>query len=116
MSHIDKGLPNELRKGLKGMAEKVAVRARRKVPVLTGRAQRSIRAGASGSSAYVKGGGARVPYYGWLEFGGSITKGKVVRDRVAGGRYLYPAADESRVEIEAEASEVVNKVLKQAGF
>lgn len=100
-------------------ADLVAVRARAKVPSLSGRAAASIRAGATSRGGYVKGGGGRVPYYGWLDFGtrnprkGNRRKvgpwsgsGKGPKE----GRFIYPALNENHdkvVELVAKGIESV---------
>lgn len=89
----DKRYGPEIRKVLKATAEIVASDARSGVPVLTGRAKKSIKPGTSGPNAIIKGGQKTVPYYGWLDFGGSIRpKGtEISRQKLKLGRYIYPA-------------------------
>ena len=89
----DKKYGSELRKILKDTAMIIADDARRDVPVLTGRAQSSLRGGASGPGAMVVAGSKKVPYYGWLDFGGTISpKGnEIVRTFIKSGRFIVPA-------------------------
>lgn len=107
LKELDGELPKQLTARLKAIAETVAEDARSRVPVRTGRAQRSIKALASGSTAGVRGGQKSVPYYGWLDFGGKIVQRKMRRvlrrEVIKGGRYMYPAlaANHERVAKEA---------------
>lgn len=95
-----------LKAELKGIAENVAVGARRRIPKDTGRARASIRAGADARGPYVKGGKRTVPYYAWLEFG-SRTPGPhrgPWRSSGSGppkGRAIYP-------EIGAQKSQIAS--------
>lgn len=89
----DKRYGPEIRKVLKETAEIVASDARGDVPVLTGRASRSVKAGTSGAKAVIRGGTKTVPYYGWLDFGGTIApRGTAItRTELKRGRFIYPA-------------------------
>lgn len=89
----DKRYGPELRKVLKETAEIVASDARMDIPVLTGKAKKSLKAGTSGAASVIRGGQKTVPYYGWLDFGGTIQpKGTPITRAVPGrGRYIYPA-------------------------
>lgn len=81
-------------------AEMVAARARTKIPTRSGRARGSVRARSSQREARVMGGGARVAYYPWLDFGGRVGRRRsVTRPVIKGGRYIYPALAETRDEV-----------------
>src|SRR5689334_15341087 len=62
-------LPKALRQAQNEAAGIVVDWARPRVPVRSGRAARSVRASSTRTAARVTGGGARVPYYPWLDFG-----------------------------------------------
>lgn len=118
---IDSGFKTEA----KAIAEGVARVARARVPVNTGRARDSIKAGAQMKGAYVQGGKKAVPYYGWLDFGSRTPRkgrprsvgpwrgsGKGPRD----GRFIYPALAEKRHEVEDRTIKLVKRSRKQAGL
>ena len=63
-----------LRQDFLEVGQKIAKDAAGTVPKKSGRAAGSIRAGVSGNNAYVAGGKASVPYYGWLDFGSRTPK------------------------------------------
>lgn len=116
-----KPLQKHLRVKLKAIAEDVAEEARKNVPVKTGRAKASIRAGASGSTAYVAGGKATVPYYGWLDFGGVLKpvggrRNTIRRSRPKGGRFIIPAVERKRPKIEKAAQEAFEDTAREVGF
>lgn len=118
---VDKALPKKLRTRFKKIGDEVAAEARSHVPVKTGRARNTIRSGASGTTAYVAGGRATVPYYGWLEYGGVLKPvggrhNTIRRARVKGGRYLYPAVDRRRGQIEREAQAAFQDAAREVGF
>lgn len=112
----------DLRDGLKDAANIVARDAQGRVPSRTGRARDSIRATAGGNTAYVKGGKARVPYYGWLDFG-SRTPNRGNSRSVGpwsgsgkgpnGGRFIYPAIDAKRDEVVELVAEAVEHALSR---
>lgn len=104
-----------VRRALKAAAEVVAADARSRVPVRSGRAQASIRAGTSGNFGTVSGGKGSLAYYGWLDFGSRTPRTGNPRrvgpwsgsgrgpDR---GRFIYPALD-------AKADEYVNTLADE---
>jgi HK97 gp10 family phage protein len=112
----------ELRRGLKDAAEIVARDARSRVPVRTGRARDSIRATSGGNKAYVIGGKARVPYYGWLDFG-TRTPRRGNRRSVGPwsgsgvgpekGRFIYKAIDANDREIAREIERALDTALRR---
>ena len=65
--------------------------ARARMSSRSGRLANSVRASGYGSGAAVRMGSAAVPYAGWVDFGGSRPDGSA-REYLAGGRYLFPAA------------------------
>lgn len=94
-----------LRTNVKGAIDQSTVpKIKSRVPERSGAAAGSIRATAGGNTFYVVAGNAKVPYFGWLDFGGTLRPtGKryntQVRPRVPRGRYVYPGADESQPQL-----------------
>lgn len=118
---IDPNLQKALRVRFRVIAQKVADRARSKMPSRTGKARSAVRAGATASTAYVATGKASVPYTPWLDFGGVLKPvGKrhntQVRPRIKDGRYLYPAIHELQPQLENEAAEALNKTAADVGL
>ena len=110
----------ELRDGLKDAADVVAQEARSRVPSRTGTAKDSIRATAGGNTAYVRGGKARVPYYGFLDFGSrnavhgnprSVGPWTGSGSGPRGGRFIYPAIDAKERQIAELVAEAVGRAL-----
>lgn len=94
----DAQLPRELRKVFNVASTVVRTDAAARVPKRSGALAGSIRARSTQSEGRVVMGKARVPYAGFIEFGGRVGKGRtgkgtgsVRRPFVPGGRYLYPA-------------------------
>ncbi len=115
----------EVRNALRSGARIVADDARRRVPVRTGRARDSIRPLVSGNRAFVAGGKARVPYYGWLDFGSRRPISG--RPRSVGpwagsgagpskGRFIYPAIDAKIDDVVEMVSDALNTVHKRQGM
>lgn len=110
----------ELREGFKRAGEAVAATARARVRSRTGRTAGSIRATAGGNRAYVVGGRASVPHYGWLDFGS--RRPRTGNPRSVGpwagsgkgpqkGRFIYPAIDANEARIVALITEALDKAL-----
>lgn len=103
LKHVSADAPKEVREALKAAAEEVVAAVKTKVPTRTGRARRSVTVRPRPAGAAIAVGGRVAPWYPWLDFGGSTKVdgpgGRVKRDRVEGGRYLYPTLDEKRDEI-----------------
>lgn len=111
---------SELREANKSGAEIVAARARSLAPVRTGRLRDSIRAKASQRDASVAGGGARVPYFGWIDFGGTIRlkhrRRVIKRPFIKEGRILYRALSQEREQVVRHYEGAVSDLLKRAGL
>lgn len=115
----------EVRDGLRAAAAVVAVDAKRRVPAKSGKARDSIRANVSGNRAFVVGGKARVPYYGWLDFGTRnprsgqprrIGPWKGTGQGPRGGRFIYKAI-EARSRQVAEVIELsLERAIRRLGL
>lgn len=115
----------ELRVGLRAAAEVVARDAQGRVPSRTGRARASIRATSTANRAFVVGGKARVPYYGWLDFGSRTPVTGNSRDvgPWAGsgggpekGRFILPAFDAKERAVKELVEQAVGKAMQNLGF
>lgn len=88
---MDSDLPRTLRLALNKTAQAVIDRAVPQVPTRSGRARRSLKAKSTRTAVRVGAGGARVPYYPWLDFGGRVGRNRSVkRTFYSDGRYIYP--------------------------
>ncbi len=121
---VDRDLPKQLRVEFKGIAEHVIGVAQGKMEFGGGEAANSLRPRATQKGAgiaFPAGGkpweGVKAAYYPWLDFGGTVGKGRrVKRDRVKGGRYVYPAIAESGKEIAEQVDDAVETVAERARF
>ncbi len=113
----DKKYAPEIRKILRDAADVVAAEARANMPALTGNARASVKGGSSGPYAVVKGGtNKKVPYYGWLDFGGTIRPNQQIdRPFIGDGRYIYPAIARklpaAAAKLETELNKLIDKGL-----
>lgn len=115
----------ELAVGLKAAAAVVARDAQGRVPSRTGRARASLRATSGGNRAFVVGGKAAVPYFGWLDFGSRTPRTGNARSRgpwtgsgrgPKDGRFIYPAFDARQVEVAVLVERAVSRALDDLGF
>ena len=133
---VDRSILPELREGLKEAANVVVRDVQAHVPHRSGRAASSVRSVAGGNTIYLKAGGARVPYFGWLDFGGKLpnkyprTKkalaapgfGPVARAtgasraKLRDGRYVYPAIRRNTPLIVEKAAEAFDDAAAKAGL
>lgn len=123
LKRIDEELAKELRADLLVIAREIAKETAARVPVKSGKAAGSVRAGVSGNNAYVQGGKANVPYYGWLDFGGrnaisgrprSVGPWKGSGAGPQSGRFIYPTIVRNRREIEMQAQQAFDKAADKA--
>lgn len=99
----------DFRTGLTGLSESISYTAaemtadatRPGVPVVSGKAARSVQAYMTGSTAITQG-GDNVEYYDWLEHGGpSGVHGSNFRTVDVRGRYIYPAYERIQPQIQS---------------
>lgn len=110
---IEKTLGPELRKGLNEVADVVLDTARPLVPTRSGKARASLKAGSTEKAVQIKAGGAKAPYWGWLDFGGKVGRNKSVKRRfITEGRYIYPTLTRKREAIEDKFYEVIDRVTE----
>jgi hypothetical protein len=124
LKNIDPELQKTLRVDLLVIGQEIASEAAGKVPRgKTGKAAGSVRAGVSGNNAYVAGGKASVPYYGWLDFGSRTPKRGQPRSTGpwaksgAGpqkGRFIYPTIEQNKPKVEAGAAAAFDKAAEAA--
>ncbi len=119
LKQINSDLPKMVRLALNEAADAVIGEARPLVPTRSGRAARSMRAQSTRTDVKVIAGGAKAPYYAWLDFGGRVGRRKrTKREFSPDGRYLYPTYYRMRdsgafVEI---MSKSLTDVAEAAGF
>lgn len=107
----------QLRVALNKASDLVVAGASRRVPRRSGKAAASIRASSSQREARVMGGSKKVPYYGWLDFGGRVGKQHATkRPYVSGGRYMYPAYVAAQTEILAALEAALADLARNAGL
>lgn len=116
-----KTLDGESQKRLKvvldDVSRVVAQAAARRVPHRTGRAAASLRAQSSQREARVVGGSKKIPYYGFLDFGGRVGKNKsVARPFVKSGRYLWPAVAANRTSLEKALQQGLLDLARDVGL
>jgi hypothetical protein len=87
------------------------------VPRLTGRAAGSIKVASTATAARVQGGGKRVPYYPWLDFGGRVGRRHAVnRPFLKEGRYIWAAFAEHRGEVQKKLRSELTKLARVPGW
>jgi len=94
----------------------------RKIPKRSGYAQFTLKARSGGNTLYVLAGGnsSVAPYFGWLDFGGSLKNrgpGRnqtIVRPIIKRGRYVYPGILETQNQLVEAAGKAVDKAVQSA--
>lgn len=114
---LDGESQKQLRLVFNEAAELVVARARPLVPTRSGRARGSIKAASGQREAKVKAGGARVPYYGWLDFGGSTGRKRTTRRKfLKDGRYIYPSYSRIRPQLIDVMEDGLSRLVREAGL
>lgn len=125
LRELDRGLPKSLRIAFNAAADNTVEAARKQVPKKTGRAAASLRTKSTQKYARAAGGTARAPYYGFLDFGGTVGRksagkpdGNVHRPFFKDGRYLYQAYFRRRDsgEFERDLQRELRNVALSAGL
>jgi hypothetical protein len=117
LRRMDRDLPKQLRVVLNEAAEVVVEGARPKIPRRTGRAAASLRVQSSQRESRVAAGGARVPYYGWLDFGGSVgRKRSIRRPFLRDGRYIYPTFRDRRATFQRILEKGLHDLATKSGL
>jgi len=113
---FEKALPTAHRSIAQIVADAAADRVERVTKHPTGRLEATIRGLGSQRDATVKGGSARVPYFGFIDFGGVLEPRGVPIERnfIREGRILYPAFAEKREDVRGAIEDSVNDVLRRA--
>lgn len=80
-------------------------------------ARDSIRSVSRGNTIVVAAGSSKVPYWGWLDFGGVLRPtgkrfNRISRPVMKKGRYLYPGIEASSEELSNAAGRAVDRILK----
>lgn len=109
--------PKALRVAINGVAGRLVDLIRPRIPRLTGRAAGSLRASSTRTAARIGVGGARAPYYPWLDFGGRTGPARSVeRPFYKEGRYVYPTLRDERTKIERDLGDALVGVATDAGL
>ena len=117
LKQLDGESQKQLRLVFNDAAELVAGRASRLVPVNSGKARRSVRALSTQREGRVAGGSGRVPYYPWLDFGGSVGRKRSVRRKfLRDGRYIYASYNRLRPQVIERLEEGMTRLIKEAGL
>lgn len=110
----------QLRDGLKAAAEIGASEARSLASVFSDRAAQTIRPTAGGNKAYIAGGKASLPWYGWADFGSRTPISGAPRSvgpwahsgrGPRHGRFIYEAIDRESERIADAVRDGVDRAL-----
>lgn len=114
---INSDLPKTLRVAFNDAAAIVVEGTVPKIPRRSGRASRSVRARSTRTAARIAAGGARVPYFPWLDFGGEgRVKGRPARRPFKKqGRYIWATLGERRDQVDAAARNALLATARAAG-
>lgn len=119
---MDSNTPKQMKLALNQVATIVVADARRRAPVKTGALRNSIRVASTPTRAQIRMGSARVPYAGFIDYGGKAgPRGKGQGHQVQGrpfiktGRIMYPAFASQRTLIEAELRKALIAVATTSG-
>lgn len=116
---LDAEAPKQLRLVFNEAANLVVADARSQIPRQSGRAAASLKARSTRTEARVVGGGKRVPYYPWLDFGGRVGRRRSIeRAFLREGRYIYPSYNRlsDSGKLERVMADGLLKVVSAAGL
>lgn len=117
---IDRQLPKAARQAGNTAAQLVVDDAKPRVPIgpgHRGHAKDSIRVASTQSAVRVRAGGKKIPYYGWLDFGGRVGINRSVsRPFIKQGRYLWASFADNRAGVQAALVKSLADVAAEAGM
>lgn len=118
LKKIDAEAPKGLRMAFNTAADLLVEHVAPKIPVVSGRAKRSLKSRSTRTSARVSVGGKNARYFPWLDFGGEgRVKGRPSkRPFIREGRYVYPTLREIRPKIEQALADGISAVVSGAGL
>lgn len=117
LREMDGESQKKLRVVLNRAADLVVQEAVPRIPSKSGGARKSVKAQSSQREVRVKGGGAKIPYYPWLDFGGNAGPDKrISRPFKTKGRYIYPAWDQVRPKALEALQEGLIELAQEAGL
>lgn len=117
LRQMDGETQKQLRVVLNEAADIIARPAKAAQPTRTGKLQKSLNTRSSQREARVVLGGARVPYAGWVEFGGRVgVKRSVSRRFIPEGRTLYPQLSKRRTQILEALQDGLVTLARNAGL
>ena len=111
---IDRDLPKVLRVAFNHAGQTIITEARANVPSRTGKARGSVRAQSTQKAFRITGGSKRVPYYPWLDFGGTTPRGGR-RPFLKDGRYIYASYFKHRDELAGLLESALIDAARAAG-
>lgn len=114
---LDGESQKQIRLVLNDAAELVVTKSRSLVPRRSGAAAASIKAQSTQRQGRVKGGSGRVPYYAWLDFGGSVGRNNSIkRPFYKDGRYIYKVFDANRDVVQQRMVAGLDRLIRKAGL
>lgn len=116
LRRMDRAAPRALRIAMNDSAKIVVDWAQPRIPRLSGRAMRSVKAQSTATRARVVGGGARVPYYPWLDFGGVTGTSGASRPFQTRGRYIYEGFFQNRRRFTDELEGQLRRIVTESGL
>lgn len=114
LKRINSDIPKILRVAFNEAGGTIVTEARAGVPSKTGRARASVRAQSTQKAFRITGGSKKVPYYPWLDFGGSTPRGGR-RPFLKDGRYIYASYFKHRDELGGLLEKALIDAARAAG-
>lgn len=117
LRQLDKNLPKGLRLAGNAAANIVVDEAKPRVPRRSGKAAGSVKAASTRTAARVSGGGPKVPYYPWLDFGGRVgRRHQTKRPFIKEGRYIWAAFADRKPEVQQTLHQELAALARSAGL
>lgn len=116
LKQLDSDLAKVLRVTFNEAGQTIVTEARSNVKARSGRARGSVRASSTQKAFRITGGSKRVPYYAWLDFGGTVRpRNTIHRPFKKDGRYIYAAYFKHRDELAGQLEAALIDAARAAG-
>jgi len=114
LKQIDNQLPKVLRVAFNQSGQTIITDARAGIPTKSGKARASVRAQSTQKAFRITGGSKRVPYYPWLDYGGTAPRAGN-RPFRKDGRYIYASYFKHRDELAVNLEAALLEAARSAG-
>lgn len=120
LRRMDRRTPDAVRSSTQSASDIIAGQVRSRLPLgpsANGHIRSTVDVRSVGMGYEVSAGNAKLPYYGWLDFGGAVGRdNSVTRPFIGGGRYMFRSYTEEKSFIAQRMENAIRNAAKMSGL